>query len=148
METLCFCIVICPEQGFFCTKNSPRSTETVKMTNAPNNLKRGEKGMRKRNMLIPAVILMATLLSAGCTAGTLRILRYRQSGIGCREYARSNGDSCSGRKRGRGEYRRKCGNKSIAVRGEVYTGSGLSQGPWGYESSHHVFTHVCSGLGI
>ena len=26
--------------------------------------------MRKRNMLIPAVILMATLLSAGCTAGS------------------------------------------------------------------------------
>ena len=37
---------------------------------------------------------------------------------------------------------------SSTVRGEVYTGSGLSQGPWGYESSHHVFTHVCSGLGI
>ena len=40
------------------------------MTNAPNNLKRGEKGMKKKNMLIPAVILMATLLSAGCTAGS------------------------------------------------------------------------------
>ena len=26
--------------------------------------------MKKKNMLIPAVILMATLLSAGCTAGS------------------------------------------------------------------------------
>ena len=86
--------------------------------------------MKKKNMLIPAVILMATLLSAGCTAGSTQ--GVTETAVQAESAVEENTDE----------------NKSSTVRGEVYTGSGLSQGPWGYESSHHVFTHVCSGLGI
>ena len=88
--------------------------------------------MRKRNMLIPAVILMATLLSAGCTAGSTQ--GVTETAVQAESAVEENTDE-------------NAETKAIAVRGEVYTGSGLSQGPWGYESSHHVFTHVCSGLG-